>query len=82
MRWENVKDIAWEKFYSNSTPPTQGALCAIVAKIAKRCKKKVSLPNVIITELLPQGRVSEVYSLGDVSFDSLQTWNWKCRDAE
>ena len=29
--------------FSNSTPPTQGALCAIVTKkIAKRCKKKVS----------------------------------------
>ena len=57
-------------------------MCYCGKKIAKRCKKKVSLPNVIITELLPQGRVSEVYGLGDVSFDSLQTWNWKCRDAE
>lgn len=42
--------------FSNSTPPTQGALCAIVTKkIAKRCKKKVSF----------------IYNLQDIFPDSL-----------
>ena len=40
MRWESVKDVAWEKFYSNSTHPTQGALCAIVAKKLQRDARK------------------------------------------